>query len=110
MAETLLYQGVAVNPANGLRFRLGFSSVTLTGPITLTNQDAQLQQLDPDAGGGRVVTLPAEESSQGTFFIIQNTGNTGDLTVNDDNGDGVDSVESDDSRWFVCDGLSWATM
>ena len=48
MAETLLYQGVAVNPANGLRVRLGHNVETLAGTKTLTPQDAQFQMLDPD--------------------------------------------------------------
>ena len=38
MAETLLYQGVAVNPANGSRLRLGHNVETLAGNKTLTPQ------------------------------------------------------------------------
>ena len=110
MAETLLYQGVAVNPANGLRVRLGHNMETLAGTKTLTPQDAQFQLLDP-GGSHRNVDLPAEEASQGLFFVIKNTADDAEnLVVRNDNGDDKETLAED--RWgiFMCDGTSWETM
>ena len=110
MAETLLYQGVAVNPANGLRVRLGHNVETLAGTKTLTPQDAQFQMLDPD-GSHRNVDLPAEEASQGLFFIIKNTaGGAENLVVRNDNGDTKETLGQGKWGIFVCDGTSWETM
>ena len=112
MAETLLFQGVAVNPANGLRVRLGHNVETLAGAKTLLPQDAQFQLLDPD-GGHRDITLPAEEASQGLFFIIKNTaGGAENLVVMDDTGAPGTKETLGQGKWgiFMCDGTSWETM
>ena len=63
MAETLLYQGVAVNPANGLRVRLGHNVEALSGAKTLLPQDAQFQQLLMATGMG---APPAPQGGGGT--------------------------------------------
>jgi len=108
MAETLLYQGVAVNPANGLRVRLGHNEETLSGTKTLTPQDAQFQLLDPN--GGNTAVLPAEEASQGLWFVLKNTaGAAENLTVDNDNGDEIDVLGEDQFGIFVCDGSSWVS-
>ena len=110
MAETLLYQGGAVNPANGLRVRLGHNMETLGGAKKLTPQDAQFQLLDP-GGSSRNVDLPAEEASQGLFFVIKNTADaTENLVVRNDNGDTKETLAEDKWGIFVCDGTSWETM
>jgi len=114
MAETLLYQGVGVNPANGLRVRLGHNIETLAAPATLTPQSAQLQALDP-GGTGETVVLPAEEASQGLFFFIKNTGSGGggdDLTVEDDTTVAVTiaSLANNECTLVVCDGTSWTSL
>ena len=106
MAETLLYQGVAVNPANGLRVRLGHNVETLSGTKTLVPQDAQFQILDPD--GAKTVVLPAEEASQGLWFVIKNAASGSEtITVDDDNGDEVDTLAQNRFGVFVCDGSTW---
>lgn len=108
MAETLLFQGVAVNPANGLRVRLGHNVETLSGTKTLLPQDAQFQLLDPN--GGNNVDLPAEEASQGLWFVIKNTaGAAENLTVRDDTPGTIDVLGEDQFGIFVCDGSSWVS-
>ena len=109
MAETLLYQGVAVNPANGLRLRLGHNVETMTGTKTLTPQDAQVQMLDPN--GGNDLMLPVEEASQGLFFIVKNTTAAAEnIEVKEDGGGGKETIGSGKWGIFVCDGTSWETM
>jgi hypothetical protein len=107
MAETLLYQGVAANPVNGLRVRLGHNVETLAGNHEITPQSAQFQMLDC-GGSGRAVMLPAEEASQGLFFVVKNTSDAAeDLTVKNDNGDTIDTIGKNEFCVFVCDGSSW---
>ena len=108
MAETLLYQGVAVNPANGLRVRLGHNEETLSDTKKLTPQDAQFQLLD--ANGGNNCDLPAEEASQGLWFVIKNTaGGAEDLVVRDDGAVTIDTLGKNEFGIFVCDGSSWTS-
>tara|TARA_R100000306_G_scaffold61433_2_gene64014 strand:- start:59 stop:409 length:351 start_codon:yes stop_codon:yes gene_type:complete len=110
MAETLLYQGVAVNPVNGLRLALGHNVETLADAIVLLPQSAQFQALDPD-GSHRNVDLPAEEASQGLFFLIKNTaGGAENLVVRDDAGATKETLGQGKWGIFVCDGTSWETM
>ena len=112
MAETLIPQNVAVNPVNGLRVRLGHNVETLADAKTLLPQDAQFQLLDPD-GGHRDITLPAEEASQGLFFIIKNTaGGAENLVVMDDTGAPGTKETLGQGKWGIvmCDGTSWETM
>jgi len=107
MAETLLFQGVAVNPENGLRVRLGHNEETLSDTKTLTPQDAQFQVLDAGTGGNTVV-LPAEEASQGLFFVFNNnSAGSDDLTIEDDNGDEVTVFAQHRVGIVACDGSSW---
>lgn len=106
MAETLLYQGVAVNPANGARVRLGHNVETLSGTKTLVPQDAQFQILDPD--GAKNVDLPAEEASQGLWFVIKNAASGSEtITVRDDDASTIDTLAQNRFGVFVCDGSSW---
>ena len=109
MAETLLFQGVAVNPANGLRVRLGHNDETLADTKTLTPQDAQFQVLDAGTGGN-IVILPAEEASQGLFFVIKNDSAGSDtLTVRSDAPSTIDLLAQNRVGIFVCDGTSWVS-
>ena len=112
MPETLSPQSGAVTPVNGLRVRLGHNVETLADDKTLLPQDAQFQLLDPD-GSHRDVTLPAEEASQGLFFIIKNTaGGAENLVVMDDTGAPGTKETLGQGKWgiFMCDGTSWETM
>ncbi len=109
MAETLLYQGVAANPANGLRLRLGHNVELMTGTKTLTPQDAQVQMLDPN--GGNDLLLPQVGASQGLFFIVKNTtGAAENVEVKNYGGSGKETLGSGKWGIFVCDGTSWETM
>ena len=107
MAETLLYQGVPVNPVNGLRLRLGFQAKTLAGDHTVGPQDAQFLAFDPD-GSDRDITVPAEEVSQGRFMFIGHSGSGNTLQVKTDGGVNVGTtIAAGAGAWFVCDGSSW---
>ena len=108
---TLLYKGVPSNPENGLRVRLGWVLLTLTGSHTMTNQDAQF--LGIDAGGAsRNVVMPAESASQGSFFYIGNISGSGeDLVFKASNGsDTVGTIVPGDSSFVVCDGTNWNVL
>ena len=111
MAETLLYQGVAVNPANGMRLRLGFNSETLAGAKTLTPQDAQVQLLHTGGAHTRVINLPAVGASQGLVFFIKHTHSAGQLDVTDPSA-GMTTVSLTTGEWsiFTCDGTNWSSM
>tara|TARA_Y100000310_G_scaffold74912_1_gene71153 strand:+ start:268 stop:618 length:351 start_codon:yes stop_codon:yes gene_type:complete len=110
MAETLIPQGVAVNPVNGLRVRLGGNIETLAATKTLVPQDAQFQALDPD-GSHRNVDLPAEEASQGLFFFIKNTaGGAENLVVRNDAAATKETLGQGKWGIFFCDGTDWETM
>ena len=109
MAETLLPQGIPFNPENGLRVRLGHNVETLAGTKTLVPQDAQFQLLDPD-GAGRDLNLPAEEASQGLFFVIKNAAAaTHAITVKSDAPGTIDTISAKSFGIFVCDGSSWVS-
>ena len=109
MAETLLYQGVAVNPANGLRVRLGHNVETMTGTKTLTPQDAQFQLLDPN--GGNNLDLPAVDASQGLFFVIKNTTAAAEnIAVRNAGGDAKETIGSGKWGILMCDGVIWHSM
>jgi hypothetical protein len=111
MAETLLYQGVASNPVNGLRVRLGYLYEELSGTKSLTPQDAQFLLLDP-AGAPRQVNLPQEGASSGLFFRIENlSDDADDLNIHDSAGDALDpavSIGAGQAAFMVCNGESWA--
>lgn len=78
---------------------------TLSGNKTLAASDAPFQNLDPD-GSARTVTLPAE--AEGLWFIIGNrAGAANAITVNDDSGTTLCTVNQDDTAIIVCDGTGW---
>ena len=113
MAETLLPQGIPVNPVNGLRLKLGHNIEALAAHKTLPPQDAQFQALDPDGTASFNVILPAEEASQGLFFIIKNTANAGseDLAIIDDtpSPNTIATLTQNMLCICFCDGSSWST-
>lgn len=109
MAELLIPEGVARNPVNGLRVRLGHNVETMSGTKTLTPQDAQFQLLDPN--GGNDLMLPEEEASQGLFFIVKNTTAASEsIVVKEDGGGGKETIPTGKWGIFMCDGTSWETM
>ena len=110
MAETLIPQGVAVNPVNGLRVRLGFKFETLAGTFTVTPQKPQFLSFAPD-GSARQVNMPAASASQGLFFRIQNRGVSAEhLNIHDVNGAAFTpsiSVDAGTVGFIVCNGTTW---
>lgn len=108
---TLLYKGVPSNPENGLRVRLGWVGMTLTGPHAITNQDAQFLGIDC-GGSSRDVTLPLEGASQGSFFYVGNSSDPGeDLVFKASNGsDTVGTIVPGDSGFIVCNGTDWLVL
>lgn len=78
---------------------------TLSGNLTLSDSDARIQSIDP-GGSGRDVTLPAE--SDGDWWVIGNRADAAeDLTVKDDGGGTIATVNQDDVGYFVSDGTGW---
>tara|TARA_R100001594_G_scaffold25875_2_gene50410 strand:+ start:536 stop:898 length:363 start_codon:yes stop_codon:yes gene_type:complete len=109
MAETLLFKGVPSNEVNGLRVRLGHNVETLAGTKTLVPQDAQFQLLDC-GGSGRTLVLPAEEASQGLFFVVKNTSDAAEaIAVTNDAAGPIDTIGKNEFCVFVCDGSSWVS-
>jgi len=107
---TLLYKGVPSNPENGLRVRLGFSALTLSGNHTITNQDAQFLSIDPD-GSHRDITMPIEAASQGSFFFIKNESSSHNLVIKDSAGAGGPGTIGTEKQYFVvCNGTAWVVI
>lgn len=78
---------------------------TLSGDITLSVDDEMVQFVDPD-GAARAIDLPAEED--GTVFIIGNAASAANaLTVNDDTGSSLETVNQDGIGVFWSDGTGW---
>lgn len=81
---------------------------TLAAAKTLTKDSERFQKLDPD-GGARNVDLPAEASSAGLSFYIENTGGLGaNLTVRNDTPATVVTLANNRACWAICDGTDWA--
>lgn len=78
---------------------------TLSGNLTLSATDAMVQNIDP-GGSGRDVTLPAE--SNGLGFIIGNRADAAEtLTVKDNSGTTIATVNQDGVGYFWSDGTGW---
>ena len=103
---TLRYKGVAENPENGLRVRLGYEVFNLSDQLTLTNQNAQFLSITPDEA--RNVTMPNEAASQGSFFFIKNESASHALTILDSAGSGgPGSIGTEKQYFVVCNGTAW---
>jgi hypothetical protein len=108
----LLYKGVAENPENGLRVRLGYSVLTLSGSHTITNQDAQFLSIDPD-GSHRDIIMPNEAASQGSFFFISNASSSHKLNIKDSSGGALSpagEIGTEKQFFVVCDGTAWVVI
>lgn len=90
---------------------LGGANVeTLATDKTLTTADQTFQKLDP-GGAGRVVFLPAEETSDGVWFWITNAADAAEnLTVNDDGLGTVVVLNQNEAAIVICNGTSWQHM
>ena len=109
---TLLYKGVPSNPENGLRVRLGYSVLTLSGNHTLTNQDAQFLSIDPN-GSHRDIIMPNEAASQGSFFFIFNPSGSHNLNIKDSSGGALSpagQIGTEKQFFVVCDGTAWQVI
>ena len=109
---TLLYKGVPSNPENGLRVRLGYSVLSLSGDHTVTNQDAQFLSIDPGADH-REVIMPNEAASQGSFFFISNPSTTKKLNIKDSSGGALSpagEIAAEKQYFVVCDGTAWQVI
>lgn len=78
---------------------------TLSGDISLSNNSAMVQNIDP-GGVSRTVTLPAE--SNGLGFIIGNRADAAEsLTVNDDSASTVLTINQNEVGYLWSDGTGW---
>lgn len=78
---------------------------TLSGAKTLSASDPMVQSLDP-GGAGRDVNLPAEEN--GLVFVIANRADAAEaLTIKDDGGTSLATVNQDDVAYAISDGTGW---
>ena len=88
-------------------FKLKTQTRTLAADLTLTTKDAPVQFIDP-GGAARNVTLPAEASSEGLVFFIQNTADAAEvLTVRDDTPATVVTPTQNEGCVVYCDGTTW---
>jgi hypothetical protein len=107
---TLLYKGVPSNPENGLRVRLGYDVLTLSGTHTLTNQDAQFLSIDPD-GSHRDIIMPNEAASQGSFFFIKNESASHNLVIKSSSDSaGPGTIGTEKQFFVVCNGTAWVVI
>lgn len=91
----------------GLAFLNLVERETLTGNRTLTAGSGNVQRLDP-GGSARDVTLPAEASSKGGWFLVINAADAAEnLVVKDDGGSTIGTMNQNDAGLFSCDGTSW---
>lgn len=95
-----------------LKQQAGVQALTLSAALTITTDlHGQFLKLTPTAT--RVVTLPAEEISEGVFYVITNSAASGsgfDLTVKNDNGDTIATLNPVEQATFLCSGTAWAHM
>jgi hypothetical protein len=90
-----------------LRLKGGVEAVTLSGARTLNAKDANILFLNPD-GANRNITLPAEETSDGLFFIIKSEAATAfNLVILDDAGSTIVTINQDEWAIVACDGTTW---
>lgn len=78
---------------------------TLSGNLTLSASDSQIQNISP-GGSARDVTLPGE--SNGLEFIIGNRAASANaLTVKASGGTTIDTISQDEVGRFISDGTGW---
>ena len=91
-------------------FKLQSSVQTLTGTYVIDADAPPVQRLDP-GGSARNVDLPAEASSKDLVFIIVNTADAAEnITVRDDGGSTIVTLNQDESVTVHCDGTSWLAL
>lgn len=81
---------------------------TLSGNITLSNNDSPYQLLNPN-GTNRTITLPTTGKFIGQFFIIRNSqthSSSGYLTIKEGSTD-IEVIYSQGIKAFIWDGTNW---
>lgn len=84
----------------------GTNTETLAAGKTLVTYSPKFQRLNPN-GSDRVITLPSETASAGLWFVLSNTGTSGNLTVNSSTGTLLVSVNPAQAVTVSCDGTTW---
>ena len=80
----------------------GVNTETITTNKTLTYADSQFQAITNSTGGSLNVTLPEEED--GAFFWIRNqAGSSGQISVNNPAASGVVALTAGQAALVVCD-------
>lgn len=80
----------------------GINTETIGTNKTLVYTDSQFQALTNNSGGPLNCTLPAEED--GAFFWIRNqAGSTGQISVNNPAASGVVNLAAGEAALVVCD-------
>lgn len=93
-----------------LRLRGGIEITTLTGNVTLDASSSNIQVLDP-GGAARVVTLPAEDESNGLMFWFFNAADAAELvTIKEDGATTVVALRGGESALVACNGTTWAKV
>ncbi len=81
---------------------------TLSGDKTLSSTSPQTQSLDP-GGVNRTVTLPAASSD--LYFLIANRADAAeDITVNDNGGTKLVTLNQNGVTELKCDGTGWIAI
>lgn len=80
---------------------------TLTGDVTIDAKYPNVGRFDP-GGAARILTLPAEATSDGLCFFWQNTADASeDITVRDDALATVTTLKPGEMAMIYCDGTTW---
>lgn len=96
-----MYRPLALNASGD-----GVAVTTLSGNMTMTALDEQLQVLD-GGGSSRNVTLPtADPELKGVFYIISNAGSTNNLVVKD-GGSTIATLNPSEQGIFAQTATAW---
>lgn len=89
-----------------IRVRGGIESETMSAGATLDKSSSNILRLNGGTSD-RTIVLPAEETSEGLFFLIQNTGTSNALSIVDDAAGAVSSLAPGEVVLVTCEGASW---
>ncbi len=90
-----------------LRLKGGVAARTLTGNVTCDAGTETFCSWDP-GGSSRDVTLPAEETSSGLFFVFVNEADAAEnLVVKNDGGSTVVTINQNEWAIVACTGSAW---
>jgi len=107
----MAYAGSATKQLTAqLRLKGGCEAQTLAGNLTLDASSANLLALEP-GGGARDVTVPTAADATGLFFIIANTGSSGNsLTVKNPAAATIAVVANARTTFIGSDGTNWISF